>query len=129
LYLLRLQQKKDTENKLKLQNFYLEKLNRKIEIFYYLKWIRQFKNLKKYIFKKDNEPEIFRILATHAYTIKDTDHHDIENLIKKKNNEKKLKKYDDIIDNWFKNFNYENDFSNYIFENYKKCYSENTDKQ
>jgi len=98
---------------LKLKETYVNKINEKFDIFYYLRWLRQFKNLKKYIFKEENEPQIFKILASDAYKVSIKDYND--DFFKE---DKNLK---GIIGQWVKNLNNVNqtDLSKFLFNNYQ----------
>jgi hypothetical protein len=92
----------------KLQETYIDKINEKFDIFYYLKWIRQFKNLKKFIFHGKNESTIFKLLANNTYDVTINDYDD-DFFNRSKNNK-------DLIDQWIKDFDYtkQSHFSNYI---------------
>ncbi len=98
---------------LKLKETYVNKINEKFDITYYLRWLRQFKNLKKYIFKEENEPQIFKILASDAYKVSIKDYND--DFFKE---DKNLK---GIIGQWVKNLNNVNqtDLSKFLFNNYQ----------
>jgi len=98
---------------LKLQETYVYKIYEKFDIFYYFRLIRQFKNLKKYIFKEDNESQIFKILASNAYDISIKDYND--DFFKE---DKNLK---GIIEQWVKSINSvnQNSLSKYLFENHQ----------
>jgi len=98
---------------LKLQETYVNKINEKFDIFYYFRLIRQFKNLKKYIFKEDNESQIFKILASNAYDLSIKDYND--DFFKE---EKNLKA---IIEQWVKSINNvnQNSLSKYLFKNHQ----------
>ncbi len=98
---------------LKLQKTYLNKINEKFEIFYYLKWIRQFKNLKKFIFKDSRERTIFKLLSSNAYNLQIKDFND--ELFQDN------KSLESIIEQWVKTLNSvnESDFTKYLFDNYQ----------
>jgi len=104
---------KKTSFDLKLQETYVNKIVEKFDIFYYLRLIKQFKNLKKYIFKEENEPHIFKILARQEYNVSIKDYND--DFFKE---DKNLK---GIIEQWvnsLKNVN-QTDLSKYLFNNYQ----------
>jgi hypothetical protein len=46
------------------------KINKKFEIFYYLKWLRNFKNIKEFVLENKTNSQTFDILAKHFYVIK-----------------------------------------------------------
>jgi len=112
--------KSQKENKKKnfdisMLEFYKEKINKKFDIFNYLKWYREFSNIKSFILSRRNEKTIFEILAKNFYEIKIDESYD-EKLFEKTN--KNLK---ENIKEWVKNMNdflepRENKFLNYVFK-------------
>jgi len=98
---------------IKLQETYVDKINEKFDITYYLRWLRQFKILKKFIFKEENEPQIFKILASDAYNVSIKDYND--DFFKE---DKNLK---GIIEQWVKSLNNVNqtNLSKYLVNNFQ----------
>jgi len=98
---------------IKLQETYVDKINQKFDITYYLRWLRQFKNLKKYIFKEENEPQIFKIFAGNTYNVSIEDYND--DFFKE---DKNLK---GIIEQWVKSLNNVNqtNLSKYLVNNFQ----------
>lgn len=74
---------------LTLLNFYLEKINKKFDVFYYLKLIRYLKNLKKIILTNQVEKVIFDTLSSNFYSFCiDDKNYEVDFIIKKLDKDK-----------------------------------------
>lgn len=89
-------------------------MNKKFDIFYYLKWIKQFKNLKKFVFEK-NDKAIFKLLSKNVYDLFITDYNYYELF-------KTSKSIGDILDQFNLNLKSksDSDFAHFVYENLKE---------
>jgi len=96
----------------KLIELFNDKINSKFDIFYYLKWIRKFKNFKEYVFANKINEKSFDCLANIFYRVKISDTYDHSSL----KNKNKIKIKSDNLPEYLDGINesYNNELKNYF---------------
>jgi len=98
-------------SELRLLKRFVEKINKKFDIFNYLKTVREVKNLEEYVFKDNKNLAIFKILAKNFYELRIETEDQMISSERDKNNNEMLNKWIDS-----QNFSSEDNFSDFVIQ-------------